>query len=139
MNAYRLITAVTSITWLMAMGGCGQQPTVETSVSAAGPRASIDKSTDPPSTALLAETGVQPASTQFVVMPDSASEMPAELPRDAPSDQIDVTPPSSKATWDAALPGSPAAYDLAVKNCDALRGTEQTVCMHMADSSRADR
>jgi predicted small lipoprotein YifL len=130
MNTYRLIAQLTSITWLLAVGGCGQQAPLQTPASVAGTRPPIDHS---------ARLIAQPGNSSTAMAPGGATEGFADIPRAAPSGQTEGTPQSAQTTWDAAAPGSPAAYDLAVQRCDALDGTERTVCMNMADSQRANR
>jgi hypothetical protein len=149
MKAAILVLPAVSIVWLLALGGCGDHPadplpagragSATSSTSNAAPTNPVSRSADPVDAHALPWASSQPGISSTAVAADSSADLPAEMPRDDAAYAADGTPPTPAARWDAAAPGTPAHYERAVKQCDALSGNEKTVCMNMADSARANR
>jgi hypothetical protein len=62
-----------------------------------------------------------------------ATRAPAPVPPAMPMEHTAGT------SWDAAVPGSMASFRSAIDRCDALQGTENTVCRNKAESELASR
>jgi hypothetical protein len=139
MRASGLIAPAVSIAWLLVLGGCGQPPVLHLPADAAGNRPSSqrfgDTVTAPTQAGPGAQLGASPAPPAF----DRNTAIAAETPTSDPQYSADGTLIPPRTTWDAAAPGTPASYEAAVKHCDALYGTEKTVCMNMAQAGRANR
>jgi hypothetical protein len=149
MKASSLIVPALSIAWLLALGGCGDPPAghspAGTASSARNNTANgtatypVGRPLEPVGAATLAWAGNPSGTNSSAAVAARIAGMPAEMPREDVTYAADGTPVTPVPKWDAAAPGTQAAYELAVKRCDALAGTERTVCMNMADSGRANR
>jgi hypothetical protein len=149
MKASSLLVPAVSIAWLLALGGCGDPPAGHPPASSASSARNntangtanypVGRPVEPVGAATLAWAGNQSGTNSSAAVAARIAGMPAQMPREDVVYAADGTPVTPAPKWDAAVPGTQAAYDLAVKRCDALFGTEKTVCMNMADSGRANR
>jgi hypothetical protein len=139
MRASGLIAPVISIAWLLALGGCGQPPVLHLPADAAGTRPTSQRFGETVTAPVQAGPGAQPGASPAPPAFDRDAANAAETPTSDPQYAADGTPIPPRTNWDAAAPGTPAAYEAAVKHCDALYGTEKTVCMNMAQAGRANR
>jgi hypothetical protein len=119
MNVRRKIVSTFAVVAFISVGACSKKEVPMPSMNDA-------KS---PWTSRQPAPAIAPLPTlQSQAVPVAPPVQPA-----APIQRNDSTP------WDAAAPGSVAAFNQAVDRCNALQGNEYTVCRNKADAELATR